>query len=186
MAKKTDYRVILTQKMFKTAFFQLMKEKSIQEITIRELCSVAGVNRGTFYSHYEDIYDLLHRIEDEMYNEFIEVVQKTLLAAQSMSVFYTELFKFFKNNSEMCTMMLSRNSDQLFVQKLLNYGEQLFVLLYRDKIGINEKSLRAYYTFISGGCLSILRVWVNNGFSESVEEMSGLLQMIIEKGVSEI
>ena len=52
------------------ALLTLLKEKPLQNITVRELCQAAGINRGTFYTHYRDIYDLMEQIEEELTEEF--------------------------------------------------------------------------------------------------------------------
>ena len=52
-----DHRTRLTKMMIRKAFMDLLKQKPIQSISIRELCETAGINRGTFYTHYADIYD---------------------------------------------------------------------------------------------------------------------------------
>ena len=58
------------------AFTKLLREKPIQRIAVKELCQEAGVNRSTFYAHYQDIYDLLTKIEEDM----LEILQHVLLA----------------------------------------------------------------------------------------------------------
>ncbi len=54
-----DHRVRVTKMLIRKAFMNLLREKPIQSISITELCSAAGINRGTFYSHYSNINDLL-------------------------------------------------------------------------------------------------------------------------------
>lgn len=56
---KSDQRTRLTKMLIRKAFTELLREKPVQNITVKELCQTAGINRGTFYSHYTDIYDLL-------------------------------------------------------------------------------------------------------------------------------
>ncbi|MFR9208180.1 MAG: TetR/AcrR family transcriptional regulator [Lachnospiraceae bacterium] len=63
--KTTDHRTRVTKMLIRKAFTDLLKQKPIQSISIKELCESAGINRGTFYSHYSDIYDLLKQIEDD-------------------------------------------------------------------------------------------------------------------------
>lgn len=60
-SKGKDYRTRVTKMLIRKAFTDMLKEKPIQSITIKELCETAGINRGTFYSHYSDIYDLLEK-----------------------------------------------------------------------------------------------------------------------------
>ena len=64
-----DYRVRVTKMLIRKEFTQLLKEKPVQSITVRELCERTGINRSTFYNHYQDVYDLLEQIENEMLGE---------------------------------------------------------------------------------------------------------------------
>ena len=52
MGAKSNQRVALTKQLIYQAFFTLLKKKSIRQISIRELCEIAGINRTTFYNHY--------------------------------------------------------------------------------------------------------------------------------------
>ena len=60
-----DRRVKYTKKVIKDTFLSLLEDKDISNISVKELCDIADVNRGTFYRYYEDIYDLLKKIEEE-------------------------------------------------------------------------------------------------------------------------
>ena len=66
----TDRRVRKTRGQLRQGLVRLMREKSIQDITVKELCEECDINRGTFYLHYTDVYQLLHSIEDELLVEF--------------------------------------------------------------------------------------------------------------------
>ena len=55
--KKKDRRVKYTKKALKNSLIDSLKEKTIEKITVKELCEKADVNRGTFYSHYSDQFD---------------------------------------------------------------------------------------------------------------------------------
>ena len=69
MQKKTDRRVRKTKSQLKTGLAQLMREKSIREITVKELVDAVDINRSTFYLHYSDIPGLLAEVENEMMEE---------------------------------------------------------------------------------------------------------------------
>lgn len=61
-----DRRVKKTKKQLRQALMDLMTEKPSKSISVRELAERADINRGTFYIHYQDVNDLLQRLEDEM------------------------------------------------------------------------------------------------------------------------
>ena len=64
-----DRRLTKTRHAIRETFLLLLKEKNIDKITVAELCRRADVGRGTFYLHYNDIYDLYNHIEAEVFNE---------------------------------------------------------------------------------------------------------------------
>ena len=68
---KQDRRVKKTKKILKQALARLLLEKDLKDITVKELTTIADVNRGTFYLHYKDVYDLYEQLENETLNEFI-------------------------------------------------------------------------------------------------------------------
>ena len=63
--KVVDRRVRKTKRQLRLALMKLMSEKSVKDISVRELAAIADINRGTFYIHYRDVGDLLQRLEDE-------------------------------------------------------------------------------------------------------------------------
>lgn len=65
-----DRRVRKTKKQLRECLTRLLKEKKVQDITVRELTDMADLNRGTFYLHYRDVFDLLEKTENELLDEF--------------------------------------------------------------------------------------------------------------------
>ena len=57
-----DLRTEKTERSILNAFIGLRAQKPLEKITVKELCQAAGINRGTFYAHYTDLYDLLRAV----------------------------------------------------------------------------------------------------------------------------
>ena len=76
MQKKTDRRVRKTKSQLKTGLAQLMREKSIREITVKELVDAVDINRSTFYLHYETMVDLLSESVSHMNEQFLAHMKK--------------------------------------------------------------------------------------------------------------
>lgn len=121
----SDHRTRVTKMLIRRAFTDLLRSKPIQSITIRELCERAGINRGTFYCHYTDIYDLLHQMEEEMLEDFNKALEP-LLSAGGESFhpvdISTEIFQCLKDNSDICAVTLGPYGDKEFLAKLINLG----------------------------------------------------------------
>ena len=89
---------------------KLMSEKSVKDISVRELAAIADINRGTFYIHYKDVYDLLSSLEDEL-ADGLTVVCRRHNANDSEGKTYPylmELYQFIQQNSDLCHVLLGK------------------------------------------------------------------------------
>ncbi|RNM29142.1 hypothetical protein EDX97_10955 [Absicoccus porci] len=66
MTKKLDRRTAYTRMVIKESLYKLLEKKHLSEITVKELCAQADINRTTFYRNYMDIYDLYEQLEEEL------------------------------------------------------------------------------------------------------------------------
>ena len=66
MEKREDRRIAMTKRMLKDALIDMLREKDIYHISIRELCEKADVNRTTFYKYYGSQFDLLSDMENDL------------------------------------------------------------------------------------------------------------------------
>jgi AcrR family transcriptional regulator len=71
---KTDRRVRRTTAAIQSAFLKLIFEKDINQITVRELCELADINKSTFYLHYRDIYDLAEQFKHSLATQICDIV----------------------------------------------------------------------------------------------------------------
>ena len=70
--KRVDRRIRRTKRLLRQALAELMNEKEFKDITVKEITERADLNRGTFYFHYTDTYDLKDKIENELVDVFRE------------------------------------------------------------------------------------------------------------------
>lgn len=90
-----DRRVRKTKNAIKQAFIKLLAEKELERITIQDITTLADVNRGTFYLHYEDKYILLSDLEDEILASLADEIGTSKLVMQD-----SNLEDFAKNFSK--------------------------------------------------------------------------------------
>lgn len=69
MSKKQDPRTIQTKALIKRTLLDMMKKNTFNKITVSELCKITGINRGTFYLHYCDLWAVLEELEEEALRE---------------------------------------------------------------------------------------------------------------------
>ena len=78
LEKKPDPRVARTNKLLEQAFMEILKEKGFQSITVQDITGRAGVNRATFYAHFQDKYALL---DHSIRQGFLQEIEKRMLNA---------------------------------------------------------------------------------------------------------
>ena len=111
--KKEDRRVRRTKKLLTQALTQLLQEKQINEITVKELTDLADMNRGTFYLYYKDMFDMLEKIEDGLFEALDAIISlhEHDDVSQQTKPILLDLFRFIEDNQEMCRVLLSPHGD---------------------------------------------------------------------------
>ena len=69
-----DLREQKTKKSIRNAFLELRAHKPLERITVKELAELAQISKATFYLHYQDIYDLSTRMQDDVIQRVLESI----------------------------------------------------------------------------------------------------------------
>jgi AcrR family transcriptional regulator len=183
--KSTDRRIRKTKNALKDGLIELMLEKSINDITVRELTEKVDLNRGTFYLHYKDIFDLLEKIEEELFEEFNKIMDShspDKLDGRPLPLL-EDIFMFLKDNASMTTVLLGRNGDIAFVNKIKDIiRKNCFTSWSAFFNSENMNNFDYFYTYILSGCLGLFESWLNNGLKESPHEIALLTESFILHG----
>lgn len=167
-----DRRVRYTRNMIRHSFLKLLSEKPMGKITVKEICEMADINRATFYAHYEDVYDLLDKIEEEFYMD-VHNSASNMMKGDYSGIMPIEILKMIRNNEELCRAMFGKYGDKEFLRKLMYFAETDSLgdwkKLYPD---MGEEKLEWLYSFIVNGCAGIIQKWAQSGFQTEPEEMA--------------
>mgnify|MGYP000005551141 FL=1 len=185
-SQNVDRRIRKTKKQLRQSLTMLLQEKSVKDITVRELSDLADINRGTFYLHYKDIYDMVEQIEQEMFNEFFEVLSKYPYKVfnDKPLPMLIDVFRFVAKNADMCKVLLSKNGDIAFLNRLIGVVKERclndWIEMYNAK---GTTHFEYFYSFIVSGCIGLLQNWLENGMKESPEQMAALAEQMIVRGI---
>lgn len=184
--EREDRRVRKTRRQLSEALTGLLREKKISEITVKELAQRADVNRGTFYSHYRDIYDMLERIENELLEELSAVMDAygTAELRGGLRPIMGDVFRFIRKNAGICAALLESRTDDRFFQRLRELIYTKCLKEWQGLYPIGDMSGRNYaLDFLVGGMVAIVQTWAVRGFAESPEEMAALTEKLILHGI---
>ena len=120
MKEKTDRRIRKTKAQLRAGLAKLMQEKSIKEITVKELVVEVYINRSTFYLHYTDIFNMLSTIEEELLEEIRQTIQNHPVSPfnESSFPFIEDIFHILAENKDICNALLGPNGDIAFIHRI--------------------------------------------------------------------
>jgi len=187
MEKKTDRRIRKTKHALREGLTKLMQEKSMKDISVKELTDLVDLNRGTFYLHYNDIFDMIDQIEEELLSEFSEIITSCLpvdMDKNPSPMLFEQIFMFLKENSAICAVLLSRNGDIAFMDKLKSVvrGKCLNIWLLMIQKEENNQ-FEYFYSFILNGCIGLFQSWLENGLKETPAQMGALANEFMLHGM---
>ena len=145
--KVVDRRVRKTKRQLRLALMKLMADKSIKDISVRELAAIADINRGTFYIHYKDVYDLLSSLEDELADGLVAVCRRHN-AKDSEGKTYPylmELYQYIEQNSDLCHVLLGKNGDIAFTDRICHILRDEFLYDFLAYYYPNDPEMLDYF-----------------------------------------
>ncbi|WP_347287899.1 TetR/AcrR family transcriptional regulator [Staphylococcus xylosus] len=167
-----DRRVRKTKNAIKQAFIKLLAEKELERITIQDITTLADINRGTFYLHYEDKYLLLSDLEDEILAGLADETGTYKLVLQDSNLEdFAKIFseKILKNiilhiqkdiDFYLVIFKLDRKShleDKISELMYANMAENI-----SNKQNISDIPLDYFHSYVSGATISFIKHWVQD------------------------
>lgn len=136
-----DKRIEKTKRAIKNAFLELRTKKSLEKITVKELCELAYINKSTFYSHYEDIYALSDALEYDMVLEIVSSIPKDLdYNFSNPEIFTREVTLAFVKHMPQIKLMFSDKSQTHLATHLETIIKKIIFTKYpkyKDNVEMN-------------------------------------------------
>jgi AcrR family transcriptional regulator len=181
--EKTDRRIKYTKMALKQSLLELMVNRPIEKITVKDICEGADINRGTFYTHYSDPHDLLESIENELFNEILTSIESSLTVGV-ISQLLAEIFELIKKNGDLCKVLFSEFGDKEFLKKIIFIAHDRSIAEWKRHIPkADEKELELLYTFYASGSIAIIQQWIQSGMEESPETIELFIDKLTNNGL---
>ena len=191
IAVKYERKTLQTKNEIKQALISLLEEKNFNTVTVRDITARAKINRGTFYLHYLDKYDLLEKCEQEIFEDFHEIGQmmlpsnmKEFLKADQPHPFLINIFTYFQNNALFLKVLLGPNGDPSFEEKLRAHIIKKMFANVSNFVKVEELNFpfEVLTEFISSAVVGVVRYWLNTNMQQTPEEIAAMMFQIMSKG----
>ena len=175
--RKTDRRVKYTKQVLKQSLLELMTTMPIGKITVTDICERADVNRGTFYSHYQDAYDLLGQIEAELMAEIMASLE--VIKQNSMQVIIEDILLSIERNKTLCRVLFAEYGDKAFLTHIIDLAKEKSIGEWRRQLpGVADGDMMRLYTFISNGSVALIQQWLQGELSDSPRSLSMFIEQM--------
>lgn len=172
---KEDRRVRRTQKLLKESLMELMSEKAFKDITIKDITERADLNRGTFYLHYADTYELLVATENGVLDDFQDMItgSSEVRPGKNLMPILLPIVHYIVENKEICQKLFENNASSQFLGKFKTLVRKNGAALIERLFPACRSSDSDYfYEFVTYGLIGILKKWLDNDTPESEEEIA--------------
>lgn len=112
--EKTDMRIRKTKRALYQALEDLLQKKSLSQITVTELAARAEINKGTFYLHYKDIFELYQDALERHLKEIVAQMDYLPLLFSDANEFSRRLVTFLLQNAIFCDDVFLKEANLPF------------------------------------------------------------------------
>ena len=178
--KRTDARVRYTQRVLKESFLTLLREKPVNQITVKEVCELAELNRATFYAHYRDCFDLLESIEQELLDAFRQSLQ--LVTNYDVSAMIGAIYAMVEKHENACRVLIFGGRSASVLGRMIDQARQTSLARWRQYLPrASDEELEMLYTHLSNG---LMRVVVDGYDRYGREDVIAFVSRIVKSSLA--
>lgn len=182
MVNSDDRRVRKTRRLMTDALAKLLAEKPLSNITVREIADMADINRGTFYLHYKDVFDMVDKIQADLFEKFNAIITNYMPTADSKRLFplLEKLFELLAENANLARALVSKHGDAAFINKLKNVVREKCLADMPNPQPDKAAEFDYFFSYVSSGCTGLCHAWLEGDMAESPAEMAALAERFIK------
>ena len=182
---KVDRRVIKTKRSIHKAMTQLMAEKDINDISVKEIADLADINRKTFYNYYSGVYQLVDEIEDEIVDYFADLI-KTIDFNEALadpSIVFNSLYDTISSHIEFIDALFSSGRNASLVNKVLDKLIEMTSDAAVEHFRSNPEKTEVITRFIFAGEIAAYQAWFHSDRSIPLKDLSCTIETLCKKGL---
>lgn len=184
--KKVDRRIAKTKKAIYRAFAQLLSEKNINDITIKDIADRADINRKTFYNYYDGIYELTSEIENKIIDSFEKVIREHNVneLLHNPNKMFDELVKIINSDFDFYQHLISVESNSNLVSKLFISLKSRAKEVISEYSVLDEATLDIVLDFVISGMFTVFQRWFNSSKEHSLDDMAKIVATLSYNGIN--
>lgn len=174
MEKTQDRRIQKTRQALQEALLELIQEKELSRVTVKELVERANVNRKTFYNHYSDVYGVLDDMENELIGKLAGRICRLSPAefAHSPNLLMHEVMQEFQENERIYTILINAGDQSHLLSKVVAEEKKILRGIYRGDPGGHDQWEDYFLNFFASGAMAVFETWYHSGRRVPIDDIS--------------
>lgn len=185
---KSDLRVTLTKRMLKEGLLRCMERTPLSRITVSELCRQAGVNRATFYNHYQSLDMVLRDITRDYESDLREVYESNLQGSHGdRTQAMRACLGYLDDRRASIQVLFSDNAENntiRFAEEILDEVVSNRKGLTQGALGQNDDKNLLYAIITASASYGLIRAWILGLIDKTPEELANLITDVFGEGVA--
>lgn len=170
-----------TKEKIQKSLMYLLKRKNFNEIYVKDICKIACINRSSFYSHYEDINDLMMQTEKKLSKNIEDIFSNPPFYNEDS---FIKMFSFIRENADFYKAYLTNHEGSFMAETDFKNFKLKIQQNSTAKQVYPENEIVYHLAFFSAGLNAICKVWLNDGMKETPEELAKIIQKEYENKIS--
>lgn len=178
-SRNADLRVRRTQKLILEALLELTAQKGFSALTVSDITKYAGINRATFYRHYQDKFDLLNTYAQTVFAMLADEPRRSNQAGDGQMVAgLIKIFEHIRENAKFYRVMLGKNGDPRFTETIRQYIQKRIWRSLPGDLQKNKVLIDLYVAYSSSASVGAVLWWLDHEFPYSSEELANRLRRL--------
>lgn len=184
---EADERYSTAEDAIYDSFFLLLKEKSVDKITVADVVKKAGIVRSTFYNHYENIPALVIAAEDKTISDIFKLME-SFHAKNDKDIcrsYYLAICNYTRKNPFLASLLQTPRGDAFFEKAIMMFHK--YVTNVSSTSAAFGKTGRTTFSYFVAGAigstLGVLHKWTAEEFASPAEDVADILAQIFISGI---
>lgn len=180
-SKKPNNSTQKTRRAIRQAFAELVSTKhNLDEITVTELCQKAEITRGTFYFHYDNIYDVAEELREEIFDTFFQS-DYDLSNNCDIETFFDDVTAYLKSHTDIYKMLISANDVPNFTQHLKRHLYHNLSHCLRHHQNKNYPSMQLDAEFFTDAAVCLIIKFFQDETPLSLDDINAYLKSMFRR-----
>lgn len=182
---KSESKYFHTAQRMDEALLSLLLEKDFEYVTVKDICTRAGVNRSTFYLHYENTADLLSEAVTMVHGRFQQSIPDTGAAVQGKEDFFFMTDRWllpwlgFVKENRRVYKAIHTQADIFGVEYAYRQFFQAVFSPALSQYGVAKEKHEYIMEFYRHGLVAVLLKWVESDCRESSAEIAEIIKLCV-------